>query len=202
MKGVYALMDEAIAGGLDRLRREDGIIPTCQLGCCHCCRYHILTNIAEAHTLAQHLKREWSRGQIHDLQTRTRQWHEWDHSLRNSHLSANIYSKTGLSHDDPCCPLLVKGACSAYPVRPVVCRTHFVSSPPLSCHAANNPESTEDAPVALMSIVTAASPYSLAIRSHIENAGLEFSRTQMLLPHWLAMEMGWDFAPALSGRSC
>jgi hypothetical protein len=91
----------------------------------------------------------------------------------------------------------VNGACSVYPVRPVVCRTHFVSSHPLSCCAANDQESTEDAPVVLTSVVTAASPFSMAIRDHIENAGLDFSRSIMLLPHWLAIEMGWDFAISL-----
>jgi len=40
VNGVYSSVDEAIACGLDRLRREDGIIPACKLGCCHCCRYH------------------------------------------------------------------------------------------------------------------------------------------------------------------
>jgi hypothetical protein len=195
MKGLYARMDEAIAGALERLLREEGVVPTCRLGCCHCCRYNILINIAEAHTLAQHLRREWTSEQIRDLQTRTRQWHAWDQSLRYGRPRADFDTSIDLPGYDPCCPLLVEGACSAYPVRPFVCRTHFVASSPLSCRAAIHPNSTEHAPVALMSVVAAASRYSMAMRSQIEKAGLEFTRTQMLLPHWLAMEMGWDFAP-------
>ena len=194
INGVYSLVDEATASGLDRLSREDGIIPTCKLGCCHCCRYHILTNIAEAHTLAQYVKREWSPEQINDLRMRTQQWHAWDNSRPGRFPSAHIDTQTDLSGYDHCCPLLVNGACSAYSVRPVVCRTHFVSSHPLSCYAANDPESAEDAPAVLKSVVTAASPFSTAIRDHIENAGLDFSRSIMLLPHWLAVKMGWDFA--------
>jgi len=194
INGVYSSLDEATACGLDRLRSEDGIIPTCKLGCCHCCRYYILTNIAEAHTLAQYIKRELSIEQINDLRMRTHQWHEWDNSRPGRYPSANIDYQTDLSNYDPCCPLLVNGACIAYPARPIVCRTHFVCSHPLFCSAANDPESTEDAPVVLTSIVTAASPFSTAIRDHIENAGMDFSRSIMLLPHWLAVEMGWDFA--------
>jgi len=167
------------------------------LGCCHCCRHHIIMNIAEAHNLAQYVKRELSVDQINDLRMRTQQWHEWDNSRPGRYPSTKIDEQTDLSNYDPCCPLLVDGACSAYPVRPVVCRTHFVRSHPQSCRAANDPESTEDAPVVLTSIVTAASPYSMAIRDHIENAGLDFSRSIMLLPHWLAIEMGWDFAISL-----
>jgi hypothetical protein len=80
VNGVYSSVDEATACALDRLRSEHGIIPTCKVGCCHCCRHHILTNIAEAHTLAQYVKRELSVDQINDLRMRTQQWHEWDNS--------------------------------------------------------------------------------------------------------------------------
>ena len=197
VNGVYSSVDEATACGIDRLRSEDGIIPSCKLGCCHCCRFHILTNIAEAHTLAQYVKRESSVDQIDHLRMRTQQWHEWENSREGRYPSANIDERTDLSNYDHCCPLLVDGACSAYPVRPLVCRTHFVRSHPLSCCAINDPESTEDAPIVLTSVGTATSPFSMAIRDHIENAGLDFSRSIMLLPHWLAIEMGWDFAISL-----
>jgi hypothetical protein len=194
---LYSLADEATACGLERLRREDGITPTCKLGCCHCCRYHILTNIAEAHTLAQYVKRELSVEQIKDLRIRTRKWHEWDNSRPGRYPSANIEEQTDFTNYDHCCPLLVNGACIAYSVRPAACRTHFVCSDPHSCYALNDPESTEEAPVVLTSIVTATSPFSMAIRDHIENAGLDFSRSIMLLPQWLAIEMDWDFAISL-----
>ena len=194
VNSVYSSLDEATASRLDQLRSEDGIVPTCKLGCCHCCRYHILTDIAEAHTLAQYVKRELSADQINDLRMRTQQWHEWDNSRPGRCQSASVDGQTDLSNYDHYCPLLVNSACSVYPVRPVVCRTHFVCSHLLSCRAVHDPESTEDAPVVLTSVVTTTSPFSMAIRDHIENAGLDFSRSIMLLPHWLAIEMGWDFA--------
>ena len=153
-------------------------------------------NIAEAHTLAQYVKRELSADQIDDLRLRTQQWHAWDNSRPGRYPSAPIDEPIGLSNYDPCCPLLVDGACIAYPVRPVVCRTHFVCSDPLSCGALHDPKSTEDAPVVLASVLTAAGPSSRAIRDRIENAGLDFSRSIMLLPHWLAIQMGWEFAIA------
>jgi Fe-S-cluster containining protein len=194
VKGVYSSVDEATACELDRLHMEDDIIPTCKLGCCQCCRFHILTNIAEAHTLAQYVKRELSRDQINDLLMRTQQWHEWDKFRLGRYTPADINEQTALSSYEHYCPLLVNGGCSAYPVRPFVCRTHFVSSDSLSCFAANDPESTEAVPAKLESIETTTSPYSIAIKDYIENAGVDFSRSQMLLPHWLAVEMGWDFA--------
>lgn len=194
VRNAYMAVDRAAACGLDRLRSKDGIIPTCKRGCCHCCRFHILVNIAEAHTLAQYIKRELSAGQINALRMRTQQWHEWDNSRPGRYPSANIDERANISNYENCCPLLVNGACIAYPVRPVVCRTHFVCSNPLSCYAVNNAESTEDAPVVLTSVLAATSPFSRTIRDHIENAGLDFSRSIMLLPHWLAIEMDWDFA--------
>jgi len=194
VNGVYSSVDRAVACELDRLPLEDCITPTCQLGCYHCCRYHILTNIAEAHALAQYIKREISVEQINDLRMRTQQWHEWNNYMQGGYTSAGIDEQTDFSSYHHCCPLLVNGVCSVYPVRPVVCRTHFVSSHPQFCDAANDPKSTEDAPVVLTSVVTAASPFLKVISDHIENAGLDFSRSKMLLPHCLAIEMGWPFA--------
>lgn len=193
VSGVYALVDAAVACELDRLRSEEGIIPSCKAGCDHCCRYHIVMNIAEAQTLAHYIRREMSAEQIAELQMRTHQWHEWDNS-RPGRPAAIISAQTDLSSYDYCCPLLVNGACSVYPVRPVVCRAHYVSSHPRYCCAVNDPESIEDAPVVLKSIVEAVTPLSRIIQGHIEDAGIHFSRSNMLLPQWLAIEMGWDFA--------
>jgi len=194
VKSVYASVDEAIARALYRLRSEKGIVPSCKLECCHCCRYHIVMNIAEARTLAQYVKREFSPQQRKDLRMRTKRWHEWHDSLRGGGSSSETAIETDHSHYDPCCPLLVNGACSAYGVRPVVCRSHFVSSHPSSCHAANDPESEEEAPLVIELVVTVSNPFSMAIRDHIEKAGLDYSRSMTLLPQGLATELGWDFA--------
>jgi hypothetical protein len=194
VKAVYCSVDEAVVCVLDRLRNEAGIVSSCKLGCCHCCRYRIVMNIAEVRTLAQYVKREFSPEQRKALRRRTQQWHEWDDSLRGRCPSADMAKQTDPSHYDPCCPLLINGACSAYEVRPVVCRSHFVSSPPLSCQAANDPESAEESALVIELVVTEANPFSTAIKEYIEKAGWDYSRSMTLLPHGLAIEMGWDFA--------
>jgi Fe-S-cluster containining protein len=194
VRETYFAVDEAVALGLERLSSEDGIIPACKLGCSYCCRFHIIANIAEAHTLAQYVKRELPAEQINELRIRTQRWHAWDSSRPGRDPSVSIDDRIDISNYEHCCPLLVNGACIAYPVRPVVCRTHFVCTNPLSCLAANYPESTREAPVVMTSIVTAANPFSMGIKNIIENAGLDFSRSIMLLPHWLAIQMNWDFA--------
>jgi len=57
-----------------------------------------------------------------------------------------------------------------------------------------DPEYIEDEPVALKSVIVATNPFSVRIRDRIENAGFNFYSSIMLLPHWLAIEMNWDFA--------
>lgn len=192
--GVYSLVDEAIACELDRLRSQEGVVPSCRPGCCHCCRYHILTNIAEARTLGQYIRREFSADQLLDLRRRTRQWHEWDNSRPGRHPSSAMIEEGDLSLYDHSCPFDVHGACSIYPVRPAVCRAHFVSSHPRFCFSANDPDSIEEAPVVLSSVVEAAGMVSVLVRTQIEEEGLDFSRSLLLLPQWLAIEMGWDFS--------
>lgn len=197
VKSIYASMDEAITGGLHRLRVEEGLQPTCIEGCCHCCRYYILTNMAEAHTLAQYVKREWKEEELDALRISTQQWHAWDHSRPGRRPLVGVDEQADLSQYKDGCPLLVNGACSVYPVRPAVCRRHFVSSPPLSCQAAIHPGSSRNPPLALTSLVEAADPFCEAIRDHVEKAGWDYDRTLMLLPQWLAIEMGWNFGVSL-----
>ena len=194
LKAVYSAVDEAVACELHRLRSENGIVPSCKLGCWHCCRYRIVMNIAETRTLAQHVKREFSPEQRKDLRRRTQRWHEWYDSLRGGGASADVAKEADASLYDPCCPLLIDGACSAYVVRPIVCRTHFVSSLPLSCQAANDPESAEEPPSVIELVVTVTNRFSMDLKEYIEKAGWDYCRSMTLLPHGLATEMGWDFA--------
>ncbi len=197
VNSVYSSVDEATKHELDRLQIKDCVITTCKLGCFYCCGHHILTNIAEAHTLAQYVKHEFSIGQIADLKIRTQQWLEWENSRPGRHPTTHVDVQTEISDDHPFCPMLVKGECSAYPVRPIICRTHFVCSDPTACRPSNDPKSIEDDPLAITSIVTATNPFSIRIRKGLENEGLDFYQSMMLLPHGLAIEMGWDFAASL-----
>ena len=191
---VYNAVDEAIQHELDRLRDEDGIVPSCKKGCCHCCRHHILMDRAEAHALSQFVKRELSGDQIDDLRQRTHQWHAWDRSGPSRDPSGRICESVDLSNYTHCCPLLVNGACIAYPARPVVCRAHLVSSDPYLCYAVHESALTEDDPSVLTSVAKVTERFSTAIGDHLDNEGTDSSRSLMLLPQWLAIEMDWPFA--------
>lgn len=191
---VYASVDRAAARDLDRLRREQGVVSSCRRGCSHCCRYHILTNIAEAANLAHYIRCTFAAQEIEALRERTRRWHDWDRLRRAAAPLVGTVPRDSPEHDRLCCPLLVDGECSAYPARPVVCRVHYVSSNPEACLAAGDPDSAAVPPVVLTAVEAATRPFSAPIRARIEDEGLEFTRSIMLLPHWLAIQMGWDFA--------
>jgi Fe-S-cluster containining protein len=192
VNSVYSSVDKATGCELNRLFVEEGVIPTCQPGCFHCCGQHILTNIEEAKALAHYIKREFSQGQIEDLRIRTQKWHEWD-GIRSGRHQAGDTDGQLTSSTYYYCPMLVDGQCSAYSMRPLICRTHFVCSDPPACRPFYDPNSIQDNPVALASVIVATNPFSVRIRARIENAGFDFNGSIMLLPHWLALEMDWDF---------
>jgi Fe-S-cluster containining protein len=190
---VYAAVDEAAGREIARLKREEGIVPSCKRGCSGCCcAQHIQTNTLEAHALGRFIKRTFSQRQIAALRQRTRKWHAADTVRRGRPGDVVIHDEH--AGDAPCCPMLVEQVCSAYPVRPVICRTHYVSSNPSACQPPNGRRPAGDAPVTLTSIIEAASPFADALRAGIETTGCDYSRSIMLLPHCLAIEMGWDFA--------
>jgi hypothetical protein len=192
VREVYARIDRAVARELARLHRDEGVAPTCRRGCCSCCGQHIQTNLAEAHTLRQYIQRHFSASQIRGLRRRTRQWLAWHDARRHVGTWPDPAAGMQAAGDEPFCPLLVDCACSAYPVRPVICRTHYVSSVASACRPAHDDRPAEHPPAVLASILEAARPLSQPLRTDIEAAGLEFSRSILLLPHWLAIEMGWD----------
>lgn len=189
---VYDRVDDATGRELDRLGREEGIVASCKRGCCSCCGQHIQTNLAEAHALVQYIKRTFSAQQISDLKRRTQQWLAWEGARRKEDLPAERSGRASFSGYEACCPLLVERTCSAYPVRPVICRTHYVRSDPRACRPSHDDRPVDQAPVVIGSLLDVTQPFSTLLRSDIEAAGLDFSRTILLLPHWLALEMGWD----------
>ncbi|MBT4091757.1 MAG: hypothetical protein HOE30_25000 [Deltaproteobacteria bacterium] len=192
---VYSSVDEAVDCELKRLYVEEGIVPTCKSGCFQCCGQHILMNIAEAQALTQYIQHEFSSDQIEDLRLRTHQWHKWDETRPvRPHATGENEQNSLYTHHY--CPMLVEGECSAYPMRPLICRRHFVSSDPPAGRPFYDPESNEDDPVPLATIITVTNQFSPRIKDLIENAGLSFYGSIMLLPHWLAIEMNWEFAIA------
>jgi len=193
VSSVYSSVDKAAGCEINRLYVEEDIISTCKRGCFYCCGQYIQTNIAEAQALGHFIKHEFSRCQIEDLRIRTKHWHEWDETRMDRRGASHCDEPIGLSAYHYC-PLLVEGECRVYPVRPLICRTHFVCSDPSACRHSSDPDSVVDNPKKLATILDVTNPFSVRIRDRVENTGLNYTKSIMLLPHWLAIEMNWDFA--------
>lgn len=191
---LYDGVDEAAVRELDRLRWENGVAPSCKPGCFQCCGQHILMNPAEAHALAQFVRRNFSKTEIRDLRQRTQCWHAQDEIRLGRSPEPALSASADLCRGALFCPLLVEGRCSAYPVRPFICRTHFVSSHPASCRPSCDSRPEAEPAVSLTSVLEATRALSLPLSTGSENAGRDATLDIMLLPHWLAIEMGWDFA--------
>lgn len=184
---IYHQVDKTTADELFSLHSKNGIQPTCQLGCYECCNQYILINRAEAHALGQFIRREFSAREMCALELRTRRWHAWNED-RRERLPGDCPTAK------PYCPLLIDGACRAYVMRPVICRTHFVCSSASFCHFSSDPSAARSRPIALTSVVTETNRFANQLKNCINNNRADSSRETMLLPHWLAIEMKWDFA--------
>jgi len=191
---IYHSVDKAARRELLFLRSKNGIIPTCKRGCFECCKQHILINRSEAHALGQFVRRTFSADETDAFRLRTRQWHDWNDNRLGRYPSTGLNQSPDSSGDRPFCPLLVKGSCSAYPMRPITCRTHFVCSSPSFCRFRYNPAFEKTKPLALISVVTATNQFSNRLRDRMNKKRSDFSFETMLLPHWLAIEMCWEFA--------
>ena len=145
MLEMYREIDKAITKELERLRIK-GIVPTCKKGCHFCCRQVINTNIPEAHVIGQYIKRNFTDYQRNDLRTRMSNWFKWVELELPKHCSKQGDEMEAFYNYGPYCPLLVDGECSIYSVRPVTCRTHYVSSSPDSCRSYTDAQSAQDEP--------------------------------------------------------
>lgn len=93
---------------------------SCKIGCSNCCKRYICITIAEAIVLIDFLKKNgrWDR-------VKSAAESQQDTAIN---IRPVAWFKMGLA-----CPILHDGVCDAYPVRPIVCSTHFVTSRPEMC---------------------------------------------------------------------
>lgn len=117
---VRAAMMEAARQATElRIRHAD---IRCKPGCSACCNRYLMITLAEAAVISDHLKRS---GKWEKVMARAEE-------LREVAVLANprAWYKMDIS-----CPILVDNLCTAYPVRPVACSAHFVTSDPELCRA-------------------------------------------------------------------
>jgi len=180
---VYGECDEVVEYALGKLR-EVGKTPTCAKGCAHCCSLEITVARAEAETIVAWLREHKTAAELDEVRVGLQSWLAWYRSgLRQLVAEGKPRGEAFLKYGPRCVMLAEDGACGIYPVRPIACRSHYVSSPAEACGPTASPGSTV---TALTGIVKATSPIAGEIRNVVESQGTNFVATIHVLPEWLA----------------
>jgi Fe-S-cluster containining protein len=180
-----------------------GVVPSCSKGCAHCCQQEILVPRAEAEAIVEWLEATWSPGQLDGLRDRLRGWLVWHHGEFKRRVMAGEDRQAVAFEDGPGCVALDDGACAIYPVRPTMCRMHYVTSSPDACRSRRDPAFAGDEKMAVVpSIHRVALPSVHRIREEVSRQGTDYWSTVHLLPEWLAHllrveEQPWRTSPPL-----
>lgn len=180
---VYREADDAIADALATLGAA-GTTPSCRAGCAHCCHLEVPTSRAEAEAMVAWLREHKTADELAAIADRARAWLAWSRGELRAQLAAGAERGEAFLKTSPGCVLLDEGgACGAYPVRPMTCRNHYVSSPPERC----GPTATRDTTVvSLASVAQATRPMVATIRRTVESQGADFAASLHLIPQWIA----------------
>ncbi|MGE5181110.1 MAG: YkgJ family cysteine cluster protein, partial [Acidobacteriota bacterium] len=163
---VYEGCEQAAAARLAQLAAR-GVTASCAAGCTFCCSYEIPTTRAEAETLVAWLQEHRSAAELAAIGDRLRGWLAW---YRDELPRVDLPRDVAFARHAPRCALLeADGRCGAYPVRPVSCRNHLVSSPAADCDPASGKE-----PVQILDVPRATVDHVSAIRRTIERQGGNF----------------------------
>lgn len=126
----------------DHLTRLDNLIASsmaitatqvdCQRGCDYCCYYKVALTAGELLLIGQHLQRHFPEARLREVVAAARKNAETTRSMTTAQqLASNIK-----------CPLLLDGACSAYEVRPGMCRKHHSTDVTLCRQSFDHPDDT------------------------------------------------------------
>lgn len=158
--------------------------PTCAKGCSHCCRQELYAPRAEVEAIVEWLENS-APHLIDDLKPRIAAWLDWYRSQYPKLVASGIERREAFYSHGPQCPALIEDVCSIYPVRPVFCRTHYVTSPADGCRSRDDPARL-DVPIESMLIFAMVAPIGMKLRALVESQGADFSGTVHLLAEWLA----------------
>lgn len=165
---------------------ERGVRPTCAKGCAHCCRQEIRVARAEAEAIVDWITRTWDADTIAALKERLRSWMSWYTQDYKQLVDSGITRGEAFYEHGPQCPALQGDECSIYPVRPMTCRRHYVSSPPDACRQERDPQFPgPDLSRPIEAILRVSEPARFRIQLAIEAQGADYFATAHLLPEWL-----------------
>lgn len=178
---VFQECDEAGVRTLARLAIK-GRAPSCTAGCSHCCSLEVPMSRAEGEVIVDWINANRTQDDIDLIRERLRGWLDWYRTSLPRLVAAGMSRTEAFFRHAPRCALLVDGQCSAYPVRPVTCRNHYVSSPPTEC----DPATSTREPYEMLDIPRAAQPYVVELRRVVERHGGDYLASIHIIGEWLA----------------
>lgn len=175
---------------------EKGIVSSCKAGCGACCHQEILLPRPEADLMVNHLRAHLAPADMAALQTRLSEWLRWVREVLPGLLKGNSDWDHVYYNEGPGCPLLIDNNCSAYPVRPLTCRLHYVSSPPERCLRDKDEGYVDDK----VEVITEISRQSFGedLNNFMVSCGHSFAASVHRLPEWLAHLFGVEREPWLA----
>jgi Fe-S-cluster containining protein len=189
MLPMYREADQRIAEALESAAR-DGIVPTCHAGCDLCCRQAVNASVTEVAAIAEYVERTLSAHALAGLRRRLDAWRQWVECDLLWLIEIGLSESEAFKHYGPMCPLLVDGQCSAYAVRPLVCRAHYVVSDAQLCGPQGELHDKPATPEAMDDVAQSARPVAKRLRAMIEASGQDFHEAVDLLPAGLAKALG------------
>lgn len=123
LRQLYHNADTLIDAFVQRCE-SDGISVDCHLGCQWCCYQSVFATTHEIIVVADYLEKHFSKDVTGQIKERAKAKEEQ---------LAKLSPADSLKQSIPC-PLLRKGSCMVYPVRPMGCRI-YLSASEKSCHA-------------------------------------------------------------------
>jgi Fe-S-cluster containining protein len=180
---VFHEIDELVEREVARSAAK-GQQPTCSKGCSYCCRHELYAPRAEAEAIVEWLE-SCSPHLIEDLKMGLKAWLDWYRTGYPKLVASGIARSDAFYSHGPRCPALIDDACSIYPVRPVFCRTYYVTSQVDACRPLGDPARL-DVRIASIPIPAKAAPIGRKLRALIESQGSDFNGSVHLLAEWLA----------------
>ena len=175
---VYQGCEDAATRTLARL----GVTPTCTAGCSHCCNLEIPISRAEGEAIALWLTANATPEALDAIRARLRAWLAWYRDEYPKLVASGVSRVDAFFRHAPACALLDGDRCSAYPVRPITCRNHLVSSPVAEC----DPATGSGDPTMILDVARASFDHVAELRALIESQGGSYLASIHLIGEWLA----------------
>jgi hypothetical protein len=187
---VYQGCEAAGAQKLAELATS-GVVPSCAVGCSHCCSLEVPVSRPEGETLVAWLVEQRAPEELDAIRARLRGWLDWYRTDYPRLLASGMTRVDAFFRHGPPCALLEDGRCGAYPVRPVTCRNHYVSSPASVC----DPAVGNGEPDVMLAVAAATYDHVAEIRRIVEQQGGNYLASVHLLPEWLGHLLGVELEP-------